>query len=77
MRPTGPADVFVVPEAMETMMRESGRTDTIVDFSPRKAMIALSRGIVPDSGTPSEEATEKKASAITKEDDNKSEPEET
>lgn len=77
MRPTGPADVFVVPEAMETMMRESGRTDTIVDFSPRKAMIALSRGIVPDSGTPSEEATEEKASAITKEDDNKSEPEET
>ena len=41
MRPRGSDDVFVVPLSMETMMQESGRTNVVMDFTPRVARMAI------------------------------------
>ncbi len=39
MRPLGKGDVFLVPQAMEDLMREAGRTDTVVNYVPRNPLM--------------------------------------
>lgn len=41
MRPLGKDDVFVVPVSMETMMQESGRTNVVMEFTPRIARLEI------------------------------------
>ncbi len=39
MRPLDKEDVFLVPQAMEDLMREAGRTDTVVNYVPRNPLM--------------------------------------
>ena len=41
MRPLGKDDVFVVPVSMESMMQESGRTNVVMEFTPRIARLEI------------------------------------
>ena len=41
MRPLGKDDVFVVPVSMESMMQEYGRTNVVMEFTPRIARLEI------------------------------------
>lgn len=64
MRPLGKDDVFVVPVSMESMMQESGRTNVVMEFTPRIARLEIPPEDLPeipasDSGTGSADQADK------------------
>ncbi len=56
MRPLSKADVFIVPESMENLMLESGRTDTVIEIKPRRAHMPLPRASRTDTTTVDKES---------------------